>query len=182
MAEAFVSYSLENDRAFQNGLDRVSRATQDLRVPFGLISADFYRSQQAIFKLQSAGQYPDFKGAKVGETGKTRYQLFKREKFGFEYPLLVATGALSNSVLGPANRGSIHKITALSLTIGTSIVYGIYHQSDRPRKRVPLRKFLFIGPEATNANDDQKGRVQRWLNILNDWTIKAMKKEGFQVG
>lgn len=178
-----MSYSIANDRAFKNALDRVSKASQDLRVPFGLISADFYRSQQAIFSLQTAGQYPDFQGPKVGETGKTRYQLYKKDKYGREYPLLVASGALSNSVLGPNNKGSINKITPLSLTIGTSISYGIYHQSSKARKKIPLRKFIFIGPEAPRfATSEQKGRLQRWLNILNDHAIKAMKREGFKVG
>lgn len=183
MAESFTSYSLQNDAAFKAGLRRAQMATEDLRIPFGLISADFYKSQQAIFKLKSAGQYPDFKGAKVGSTGKTRYQLKKKEKYGFEYPLLFATGKLANSVLGPANPGSINKITMLTLTIGTSVKYGIYHQSDRARPKMPLRKFLFIGPEAKDvANSEQQGRLERWMNILNDHMIKQMKREGYDIG
>lgn len=183
MAEAFTSYSIENDRAFKAALDRAMKATQDLRIPFGLISADFYKSQQAIFKLQGPGQYPDFAGPKVGDTGKTRYQLKKRDKYGREYPLLFATGSLANSTLGPNNKGSINKITALSLIIGSSIPYGVYHQSDGERKKLPLRKFLFIGPEASRyATSDQMGRLERWLNILNDHLLKQMKREGFQIG
>lgn len=171
MAEPFTSYSLENDRAFKAALKRASDTVQDLRIPFGLILSDFYKSQAAIFRLQGPGQYPDL---------SERYKAAKIKKVGFAYPILVRTGALSNSLLGPNNRGAISKITKLSLTMGTSIKYGVYHQSDQARKKIPLRKFLFIGPEAKQfATSEQMGRLERWNNILNDFVLKQMRKEGF---
>lgn len=171
MAEPFTSYSLENDKAFKAALKRASDTVQDLRIPFGLILSDFYKSQAAIFKLKSAGQYPDL---------SQRYKDAKIKKVGFAYPILVRTGALSNSLLGPNNRGAISKATQLSLTIGTQIEYGIYHQSDRARRKIPLRKFLFIGPEAKEfATSEQMGRLERWNNILNDHILKKIKRDGF---
>ncbi len=176
MAESFTSYSVDNDRRFANALKRASQVVQDLRVPFGLILSDFYKSQQAIFKLQGPGQYPDFKNG--GQN--SRYAQAKQKKVGFKYPLLVRSGSLSASLLGPNNRGSISLIGPLSLVIGTSIPYGIYHQSDQARAKIPLRKFLFIGPEAPRfATSEQAGRVQRWNNILNDFVLKKMKAQGF---
>ncbi len=160
-------------------LKRASEISEDLRLPFGLIMADFYKSQQAIFKLKGPGKYPAFKGAVNPETGRTRYQDFKIKKYGFDYPLLVATGRLANSLLGPSNPGSISKITKLTLTFGTSVPYGIYHQSDEPRTKLPLRKFLFIGPEAPSfATSEQMGRLGRWLNIMNDHIVRQLKKAG----
>lgn len=179
MAEAFTSYTVDNDRKFRDAIKRASDLTSDLRVPFGLILRDFYKSEQAIFKLKSAGKYPPFKGKLNPKTNRTQYQDFKIKKYGFDYPLLVATGRLSNSLLGPNNPGSIAQISKLSLVFGTSVEYGIYHQSDAPRKHLPLRKFLFIGPEApTFATSEQVGRLQRWTGYIQDHIDKAIKKKG----
>ncbi len=83
------------------------------------------------------------------------------------------------SVLGPNNPGSVALITKLTLAFGTSIKYGIYHQSDEPRKRLPLRKFLFIGPEASRfATSDQMGRLQRWNGIMSDHINLQIRKAG----
>lgn len=178
MSETFTSYTVDNDNKFRNAIERVSEISTDLRLPFGLILSDFYKSEQSIFKLKSAGKYPPFKGPKNPETGFTRYQAAKIKAVGFDYPLLVRTGTLANSLLGPNNEGSVSKITNLSLTFGTSIRYGIYHQlSDE--SRLPLRKFLFIGPEApTFATSEQMGRLQRWLGYIEDHIARETKRAG----
>lgn len=180
MAESFTSYSVDNDRKFREALKRASEVSTDLRIPLGLISADFYKSQQAIWKLKGPGKYPPFKGPKNPETGHTRYQDEKLKAVGFDYPLLVRTGSLAASLSGPNNKGSINKVTPLSLTIGTSIPYGIYHQSDEgSRPRIPLRKFLFIGPEAPSfASDEQKGRLERWLGYIESHITNVLRREG----
>lgn len=175
MAESFTSYTLENDVAFKAALKRASETVQDLRIPFGLILSDFYKSEASIFGLKSPGKYPDFKNGGP----ESRYAKAKLKKVGFQYPLLVRSGRLANSLLGPNNRDSVSKITNLSLTFGTSTPYGIYHQSNAPRSRIPLRKFLFIGPEAPQfASSEQAGRLTRWNNILNDFVLKKIKREG----
>jgi len=176
LSQPFTSYQVDNDKSFRDAIKRASEVSQDLRVPFGLILQDFYKSQQAIFKLKGPGRYPVFQGPR-GEDGKTNYQREKIESVGFDYPLLVRTGALAASLLGPSNPGSISQITKLSLMFGTSIRYGIYPQSDDARRRVPLRKFLFIGPEASRfATSDQIGRLQRWNAIVADHVMRSLRK------
>lgn len=176
MAESFTSYSVDNDKKFRDAINRASAVSDDLRVPFGLILKDFYKSEQAIFKLQGPGKYPPFKGAR-GTDGLTKYQRAKQKAVGFDYPLLVRTGSLAASLLGPNNRGSISKITKLSLAFGTSIEYGVYHQSDKARSKIPLRKFLFIGPEApTFATNEQMGRAQRWVGYIEDHFLREIRK------
>ena len=176
MAESFTSYEVDNDKSFRKALAKASEVTQDFRVPFGLILSDFYKSEAAIFKLQGPGKYPPFKGTIDPETGMTRYQAEKKKKVGFDYPLLVRTGSLASSLLGPNNKGSISKITNLSLEFGTSIKYGVYHQSDEPRKKIPLRKFLFIGPEAPEFVSMAQGRLERWLGYIEYHMGNEMKK------
>lgn len=177
MAEAFTSYSVDNDKKFRRAIAKASEVSQDLRVPFGLILRDFYKSEQSIFKLKSAGKYPPFKGAINPITGMTEYQAAKKKDVGFDYPLLVRTGSLAASLLGPSNKGSVSKVTQLSLTFGTSIEYGIYHQSDDARSKMPLRKFLFIGPEAPKfATSEQMGRLERWKGYITDHIAKQARK------
>lgn len=179
MADSFTSYSVDNDKKFRSALKEASKISQDLRIPFGLISADFYKSQQSIWKLKGPGKYPQFKGKINPKTGMTAYQAQKKRSVGFDYPLLVRTGSLAASLSGPNNRGSINKATPISLTIGTSIPYGIYHQSDEGRTKIPLRKFLFIGPEAAQfANGEQAGRLDRWLGYIDDHIKRTLKKQG----
>jgi hypothetical protein len=179
VAESFTSYSVDNDKTFRAAMKRATEVTQDLRIPFGLILADFYRSEQAIFKLQSPGQYPDFKNGGPNSP----YAKRKQKAVGFKYPLLFRKGALANSLLGPNNPGSISSIQNLSMYFGTTIPYAIYHQSDKARKKIPLRKFLFIGPEAPRfATSEQMGRLERWNNIMNDFVLKKLKQESFANG
>lgn len=172
---AFTSYVVDNDKSFRAALQRASDASQDLRVPFGLILADFYRSEQAIFKLKSPGQYPDFKSG--GPDSK--YAKAKEKAVGFKYPLLVRTGRLAASLLSKDAPGAVVAIGPTEMTFGTQIEYGIFHQSDDPRSKIPLRKFLFIGPEAPQfATSDQQGRLERWNNIMNDYTLKVLRASG----
>lgn len=179
MAQAFTSYIVDNDRKFRSAIQRAADATGDLRIPFGLILADFYRSEQAIFALKGPGQYTDFveNGKVVGPISK--YAKAKEKKVGFKYPFLVRSGRLAASVLSRDASGAVATIEPLSMTWGTTVPYGVFHQSDAPRKKIPLRKFLFIGPEAPAfANSDQSGRPERWMNILNDYTLAKLKQSG----
>lgn len=171
-----MSYEVDNDRSFRNAIAAASAQVQDFRVAFGLILKDFYKSEQAIFQLKGPGQYPAFQGAINPKTGHTNYQDQKIKAVGFDYPLLVRTGALSASLLGPNNPGSVSRITKLSLAFGTSIPYGVYHQSDDPRKKMPLRKFLFIGPEAPRFVGMAQGRLERWLGYIKDSVDLALAK------
>lgn len=171
---AFTSYVVDNDKKFQAAIRRAQAVSQDLKIPFSLILKDFYKSEQAIFALQSPGQYPDFKNG----GSNSRYAMGKAKAVGFKYPLLMRSGALAASVLSDKAPGSVAIIGPTSLLFGTNIKYGLFHQSDQPRKKIPLRKFLFIGPEAPQfAQGPLSGRAERWLNILNDFVLSKMKSE-----
>jgi phage gpG-like protein len=176
---SFVSYKIENDKSFQKKIDRAFEESLDLRIPFKLISRDFYRSQKAIFSLKGAGGYPDFKG-EVYKDGMTKYQFYKKKRFGFDYPLLKATGALEESTTKPDSGDSILEIEKDFLRIGTTLPYANFHQQDNPNlgnRKIPTRKYLFIGPEARNANSDQRGRLDRWIKIIDNYMTVTLKKD-----
>lgn len=173
MGLGFGSYSVDNDRAFRNALDSAKADIDDLTIPFTLIAADFYRSQKAIWGLSGPGQYPD-----LAESTKKE----KQRKVGFLYPILKRNGFLEAAASIQNGPGNITIIGPHDLTFGVSdsaVPYAKYHQSDEPRKKIPLRKFLFIGPEAIRfASSEQQGRLERWMGILNNFVNQKLNQSG----
>lgn len=179
MNSAF-SYNVDNDKSFRNAIAEAYAQVGNLTIPFTLIALDFYRSEKAIFQLSGPGQYPDLGGLHPTPEKVKRAKARKQREFGFVYPLLKATGALEASLTDPTDASAINMISqdGSSLTIGTIIPYGIYHQSDAPRKVIPLRKFLFIGPESTFASSEQAGRPERWLGIMRGFVTSKLSTMG----
>jgi phage gpG-like protein len=167
----FTSYSVDNDKTFRNAVDRALKITDDLRIPFTLIAADFYRSQTAIWKLKGPGQYPDL---------SPNYKPRKLKKTGFIYPILKLNGFLETAASIQGGPGNITKIGAKDLEMGVdekAIPYAIFHQLGT--KKMPMRKFLFIGPEAIQfASSEQIGRLERWMGILNEFMAQKLKQSG----
>jgi hypothetical protein len=173
MAPGFTSYSVDNDKQFAKSIANARKLTNDLRIPFTLIASDFYRSQRGIFSLKSPGLYPDLSES---------YKPQKQKKVGFIYPILKRNGFLETAASVQKGPGNITNIRPLELEMGVDgsvIPYANYHQSDAPRKKIPLRKFLFIGPEAPRfANSEQQGRLERWLGIMNEFIAQKLKQSG----
>ena len=165
MVDKFTSYIIENDAEFQNAITRLSKEVSDFRIPFGQISRHFYQGNKRIFSLKSAGRYPDFK------TEKSRQQ--KIRAVGFDYPLMVRTGRLASSLLNKSDPEAVNVITEKTLMMGTEVPYTKYHQSDRPRKVMPLRKVVFIDGGPLDESKS-KGRREAWLNILNTHVLKTI--------
>lgn len=171
----FTSYSVDNDNRFKNALKRAQEQSDDLRIPFTLIASDFYRSQKAIWKLSGPGQYKDL---------SSQYKKAKQKAVGFIYPILKRTGKLEAAASVQFGPGNITQVGPTSLLMGVNdavVPYANYHQSDAPRTKIPLRKYLFIGPEAKAfASSDQAGRVERWLNIMNSYVLGRLKASGVE--
>lgn len=167
----FTSYSVDNDKTFQAALDKASKITDDLRIPFTLIAADFYRSQAAIWKLKGPGQYPDL---------SPNYKPQKLKAKGFLYPILKRNGFLEAAASIQNGPGNITRIEPLTLEMGVderAIPYAMFHQLGT--KKMPMRKFLFIGPEAIQfASSEQVGRLERWMGILNEFIAQKLKQSG----
>lgn len=167
MAEPFASYSADNDMRFRNALRAAAESVKDLTIPLTLISKDFFKSEMAIFNLSGPGLYPDL----APSTKKDRIRRGQPI-----YPILVRNGALKNALTDPADSNSVNVIIGgLTLVLGTKLPYLAFHQSDRPRNKIPLRKALFIGPEARRfAVGDQVGRLERWLGILDGFMAQKL--------
>lgn len=173
-------WEIENQKAFEESIEKMSKYMADFRIPLRLIASDFYRSQKQLFTLQSAGLYQDlsekpFLAFWQNKNGFASYysggyKEYKKVNLGFVYPILVGkTRDLANSTLGRNHRYSIFNLDKTSLAIGTSVPYGKYHQSDAPRRKIPQRKFIFItGGEGDKSKDSGLyGRRERWTLIID---------------
>lgn len=195
----FVSYSVVNDKAFNENVKRASALVKDLRPAFKVIANDFYLSQKAIFKLKSPGGYPDFKGPSIGQRrqapldpkyetatrksipsqfdGYTPYQYYKEKATGMSkgYPLLKRNGEIEASTTTSKAPGSILVIEPLDMEIGTDVPYAHIHQDGGPV--IPQRKFMFIGKESQFVGDDNiYGRLGRWNKTLLEFVVKQTGK------
>lgn len=183
MSLGFISYSKANDKAVQKLLDSARAVSDDLTPLFETLAGELRKSRKAIFKLKSAGGYPNFKGPKVSETWKkpgrpdmrtrqgnlSAYQNTKLKHFGFMYPLLRATGDLESSITEKGDSNHIARATRKDLVFGTKIEYAKYHQGDAGKGKgiIPLRKFLFIGPDTKRMDDTAGGfaRIKKTIEI-----------------
>ncbi|MCK5387231.1 MAG: hypothetical protein KAJ39_08590 [Gammaproteobacteria bacterium] len=162
----FTSYEIENDKEFAAQIKVAQSKVDDLSLAWRLIAKDFRTSNKAQFSLKGTGKYPPL---------SPRYELHKARTYG-DKPILVRSGRLRDSVAGNTKTSdSIERITKTSLTFGTEVPYGIFHQSDDKRRLIPLRKFLFIGSEGKNDQDVNIGRLQRWVAILNSEVERKLK-------
>lgn len=187
MADEIISFLPENDKAFQRGLDRLGKTVDDFRIPFNLIGNHWYRGNRKLFKLKSEGLYPPYGGFNFGEripfkgglsTRREVAEVLKSEEVGFIFPMLKRKGALEKSLSGKNQPFALFSIGKQELIMGTDVPYAIYHQSDRPRKKIPQRKMIFIdgGPAEVAKDAVISGRLQAWLNIMNDHITQVLNE------
>jgi len=166
-------WEIENREALARKLDELAKATDDFRIPFRLIASDWYRSNRKLFTLQSAGLYQDLapaEGRDRNPTTTSNCKQQKKSKLGFAYPILVGeTRQLSNSILGRRNLGSIFTLRKQEMFMGSRVPHAKFHQSDGPRAKIPLRKFVFIdgGPADKSQDSSIAGRRERWISIID---------------
>ena len=165
------NWEIQNQREIAERLDRLGKVISDFRIPLRIIASDFYRSQRQLFTLQSKGLYEDL---------SDKYKAQKQKKLGFAYPILLGkTRNLANSTLGRDHKNSIFSLGKRELIIGTNVPYGKYHQSDKPRTKLPQRKFIFI----TGGRGDQSkdsgiyGRRERWISIIDTHIDQLIRGE-----
>lgn len=189
MVVKYTVNSEEFDKAVKDALKNIT----DLTPAFIQISREFYKTNRAIFTLKSAGKYVDFVGKKIAQTWQdpgrpekrtrngtyTGYQWFKERTKGFKkgYPLLKYTGRLEQSIINPSSPDTINVITKKSVVLGTSVEYGVYHNSDESRKsNLPMRPFLFLDPSTTiwAGNQQFSRRNEAWVKAIETYTRRAM--------
>jgi hypothetical protein len=117
--------------------------------------------------LSGPGQYPDLRPSTKAHKQAAGKPI---------YPILRDSGLLERSMTNPTDPNAVNEIINKStLLIGTKVEHGLFPQVGAGRQ--PVRKFLFIGPEAARfATSDQMGRLQRWTSILQDHVVTWSKR------
>jgi phage gpG-like protein len=172
-------------------LREAAKRVSDLRPVLITIASDFYKDNKQLLALKGPGKYPDFKGPKsegkvTGRraasdeaaremTGLTPYGRRKLKKWGFLYPLLKGSGKLLASVTQRGVEGSVFQLGMTSLVVGTSIEYGIYHQSSEPRKVMPYRPFVINKDVKGGFYDKWKTQSARWARMIETFMRRRWK-------
>jgi phage gpG-like protein len=120
----------------------------DMRPIFESIRTVLYTYIEGAFNTEGALTRSG-KWAPLSESYRRRYP---------DRPILDRTGALKRSLTSANATGSRTVITKTSLTIGTTIPYGIYHQSTEPRTKLPRRAPIDLTTE-------QEQEIARLLNL-----------------
>jgi phage gpG-like protein len=181
-----------NSEEFDNAVKDALKEVKSLKPVFLGIAREFYKTNRAIFTLQSAGKYPDFKG-KRGKDGYTNYQRWKVSKIGkgkFNvgangYPLLKLTGRLEESITVRGSADAFENIQKTFMEIGTKVPYGVYHQQPDTRGRViPYRPFLFLDPATTAVAPDGSlsRRSEAWTRAIEKYVTRKLKSIGVVKG
>jgi len=145
--KSFVSYEIENDRAFKRNIDEAIKAVGDLRFPFGEISRDIYKNSRKNFILKGNGKYPPL---------SENYAEYKKKKVGIK-PILVFNGDLRDSVTKARDSNNIRSIGKTSLVQGSKVPYARYVQEGT--KKMPERKYYFI----------DNAQAIRFTRIIDDY-------------
>lgn len=180
MAEDFVKFET-NQADFEKFVNRALEITKDLKIPFAIISADFYKSEKRIFKLRSKGGYADLTDNPEGKG----YKSWKRRKLGSAYPILKLTGELEKSITTPNGEGSIFFLSKTQLIMGTNIrnkkgaPYGRFLQEGT--KKMAARRFVFIEGRGKSypQGKEFQGRYERWTRTIGEYIQQVYKTRGW---
>lgn len=145
----------------------------DLRPTMLPIGLGYLKEVKGIFeKKQARGVGDRWAPLSDNPPGKG-YATWKQKHFPGR-PLLVRTGALKDSMTRKGAPGNIFAISKTTGVFGTSIPYGIYHDSDKlPRTRLPRRNF----------SEPSEGRYKIWEDqitkaIIHNFEVNGVKVQG----
>lgn len=157
---------LINFPEFQAKVMKAIESIKDLHVPFMLIALDWYKDNAQIFDDGKRGFYEDYKSEK--------YKNWKMKQVGFVYPMLKLNGSLSNSLLNPGADGAVRDIGKQTMTLGTNIEHGIYHQLGT--KNMVARPFIINEYTKSDGRQIYGGRLKRYSRTLDTFVKKQIKK------
>ncbi len=138
----------DNSQAVDKALANFQAAVADERPALQAIADDFRALIARQFSTEGRAEgtpWPARVGAGLAPPSKRAKQAS---------PLLVRTGALRDSLLGPSAPGHVEELEAQSLTLGSRLPYALFHQLGT--RRMPARPLIVLSGE----------RSERWLEII----------------
>ena len=144
----------------------------DLRPTLNIIGIGYRKEVEQIFDHQQP-RNEGLRWAPLSDNPPGKgYASIKARK----YPgraLLVVGGQLKESMTKLGARGNISIITKTQGTFGTTVPYGIYHDSDEPRTKLPRRNFSTPSDNRIKIWTDQLTK-----DIIHNFEVNDVKVEG----
>ncbi len=174
-------YEIDPSGKFAKAIKKATKDVSDLRIPFGLMTREWYKANRSIFELKGPGKYEDL---------RPRTKTEKIRLFGKVYPILEASDALKLSMTVPGNTGSVANIINKTiLVLGTKVKsqdgedYPSHlHFGFQPRRRgkkvgkkVKARPFVLLGGEQV-ATPRINLRRKLWIEMLEQYVLDVSKE------
>ena len=164
-------------RRFDRKLRKLVSRSQDMSPAFHTIGKMFRQSRKTIFKIKGPGGYEDLKPA------TKKRKIADPNSKAKPYPILKFTGALERSLINVGDKHNVNIVMRKSFAFGTNLWYAKFHNSQKKSKhgkrRMPLRMFVFWGPEAPrtmrNRTDATKRFGDRAIKVLKNYLIREAK-------
>ena len=147
------------------GIQRFTEGIADYRPIWPVIADDFYAMEKGQFR--SEGE----EGGKRWQELSPAYAAWKQAQYPGK-PILERTGDLVKSLTSEHDPNTVQVKKRKTLTLGTKIPYAIYHQSPKPRKRLPRR------PEIM-ADEAFKRSV---MHHIQTYLVQIASRSGFRQG
>lgn len=161
-----AEFDIRLTKEAQKKIDQLAKSGKiDMRPTLKVIGIGYRKEVELIFDHQQ----PRAAGLRWPPLSP-RYAARKAIEFPGA-PILVRTGTLRRSMTIQGASGNIAAISKTSAVFGTSVPYGIYHDSDAPRKsNLPRRNFSEPSP----------GRIGIWKeqvkkDIIHNFTVNGIE-------
>ena len=168
-----MDFSIKLTPESQKKIEDLARAGKlDLRPTLNVIGIGYRKEVDMIFDHQQPrGEGQRWPQLSDNPEGKG-YATWK-EKHYPGAPILVRSGDLKDSMVTRGAKGNISIIGKTGAVFGSSIPYGIYHDSDGPRTRLPRRNF--------SEPSDKRRNI--WIKQIEDdvrhnFEVNGIKVEG----
>jgi len=147
---------IEGQTELRRGIAGVDDSVSDLSAAWEGLKEDFYSVQRGIFEAEGA-----FDGREKWQGLTPAYLKLKKKLKAngsiTSLKILQASERLKNSLSGNTS-DSVLIMKKMEFAIGTNLEYAIYHQSNKPRKKLPRRAFLTFTKSMRN----------RWMLIMKN--------------
>jgi len=145
------------DRQMSREILRISDRARDPLPLFESIHEDFLEYEKKLFDSEGASGGTPWAPLKASTVAA-------KAAAGLDPRILHATLTLRDSLTEKNAPDSVFQTTMDEALMASSVEYGIYHQSNKPRTRLPRRPPVMLSPE---VKAEWIKKVQVWL-IMGD--------------
>lgn len=143
---------------------RAEKRVGDLRPALESMAVRWFRSNNALFTLQSKGGYEN--------DLSDDYKILKDKKVGFIYPIGKFSGRLEKSLTQMGSSEAIKQFIGKNgIEVGTSTPYSGFLQEGT--KFMPARPPVMLGSEK-QASVPQSKNIEEWMRILRGFVGETL--------